>query len=528
MDIKHLLLLHGEKPLVGLVVIFALFMVVGHRLALKDTPNIPEELKRIEGRYKSLRGPGIGKPLPEKEKEWNQAWFGDIGKPELRQRDNKFWVTFDCPPVGPPPVKKKESVFVDPPKNVKAEAFRTFARVTWKRHPNHVWLRARGAEQTSLFQKVKKRAGIARVKGFLVARKNLSTNKVTVLNDGKPISPIDLVRSVKKLKAVSETVTARGVPGEMPGETPPGYDGGVPGEVPAEGIPGEGIPGEGAPEEGEYGRPKKGVGKSGIVWYPAPVGDFVFYDRDLKKGHKYTYKVMIIVDSPKEKGKRGALKWSEEVEVKPSLLWSFQSASPEGASIAVFRFMEIEHHGGYWQTVNMFVRCGDPIGFKAERKVYAIDMEKAKEEADVEKPSELDITLAKRFIKSEKEIVDFDTGAVVADMFKGVPVLTVATAGEKGSPSDALCSAQAKDLLVYINREGSLEQMLAQKRKDFIGTHDIKLPEAAKTRRERPSARAVGRRREPREEDYYEPDERRSRGRRDRDKGRSRRDRRTR
>jgi len=491
MDIKRLVLLHGEKPIVGLVILFALYMVAGNRMQVKDTPDIPSEVKRIADRYKNLKGPGIGEPLPNKEQEWRYVWFDSIGRPELRRRDVKFWVAFDRPPVGPPPkIKKKESVFVDPPKEVKAEGFRTFARITWRRHPNHIWRIDRSSGQKTLFQKIKKGSRFAQVKGFLIARKDLSTNKVTILNDGKPIAPQDLVRSVKKIRVSTERAPGGEVPGEMPpetppGEMPPGYDEGAPPEMPPEGIPGEG-----PPEEGEYYRRAKrpGVGKFGIIWYASPTGDFIYYDRDVEKGHKYTYNVTIIVDSPKEKGERAALKWSEEVEIKPSLLWTFQGASTEGASIAVFRFVELEHVGGYWQSANAFVRCGDPIGFKTERKVYSIDLEKAKKETNIENASELDATLAKRFLKSEKKIVDFGTGAVVADMFKGIPVLTVATsAGEKAG---ALCSVQTKDLLLFISPEGNLEQMLSQKRKDFIGTHDIKLAEPARTKARTP-ARAV-------------------------------------
>jgi len=515
MDIKKLLLLHGEKPIVAVVLVFCLFMISAGQMDSVTSRDIKAGVDEIIKRFEQIKDPIADAELPNKYAEYKKAWFEDIGDPNARIRPADFWATADAPPyerVAQTVVRI--DVKVDPPQDIKAKGFRTFARLSWKRHDNHVWIVPRRGPRDNkiLVQKLKRGKKGALVKGFLIKRKDVTTGKVFKLNDGNPIT-IDglLTASARKTRSLvrDRGRSPAGETGMGPGGVPGEF--GEPGAGAAEGPMPEGAMdgGAGMMEDGMRGA-RQQAGPAGITWYPAPLGDFVYYDRDVETGHEYLYTVAIVIEDDEEKGVSKNRTWTDKVKIEPELLWTFQSVTLSGASITIFRYIEIENLGGYWESVNAFVRKGDKIGYPTNKKVHAIDMEKLKK-AEIDDVADLDSLIAPNYIKSESKPLDFATNVVVVDLVKGTPMLTVENSGK----GESTATGRARDMLLYIDEGGKLERMVGQKRKDFIESHGIILPtRAVPARRTGPGRTTRGVEGGPPMDEFGGPEDGRGRSRR--------------
>ena len=116
MDIKKLLILHGEKLVILMIFILAVFIIVTKGVKGESIPQIQKKLDEILARANHVEPPPpitentAAEVVTKKIREFNQTWFG-IGNPDTFLLPPSFWAPYACPPVLP----QKQDEKIDPP-----------------------------------------------------------------------------------------------------------------------------------------------------------------------------------------------------------------------------------------------------------------------------------------------------------------------------------------------------------------------------------------------------------------------------
>jgi len=498
MDIKRLVILHGEKPIIAVIFIIAVYVVMSMGVRSQEIPNIQEKLDEAKKRYEQ-----VGPPPPDDEQavtkskklaEFKKMWFGSVGAPESYLRSADFWPVYGRPPVLPP----KIDIRIDPPTEVIADSGRGSIHVQWMLHANHKWQREvneEGEDELRLYQVFPRKSKRSRILGYIVTRKDLATGKQVDLNDGRALAVDEVFNRDRKPQIKGRTETGDlgyeepGMPsgeGMPPAEMDrrraapraPAGRGGMP---PDEGLP----PGEGYDMEGMDGERRPEMTAEGFIWNQTPTSDFAYADYTVEEGKRYTYRATVVVEGTKDKtSKRPSLEWSDEARSLPNLHWVFEGISAEVASIWVYKFVELKHLGGFWQELHIYARLGDTIGFRAEKQVFAIDEEKAKKDG-LKGVEELSIQSAPKYLKRERGFVDFSTGAVVVDLFKDAGLIKLGRDTGAGGKATLNCLLNEKARIAYLGKEGRLQEMWAESHSKFVENFQIELPSTYAQKRAR-------------------------------------------